>query len=361
VVTSGAIFLKSPDGTLVEFPAQKFDREDELQALVAEHPELLAGDVMTPGAPRRWMLISREMGVPDRADAPARWSADHLFVDQDAMPTIVEVKRSTNTEIRRKIVGQMLDYAANAVRYWPVDSLRSSFEQSCASRQRDPQSEIAELLGTEADLDLFWSQLEHNLETGSIRMVFVADEIPGELQRIVEFLNEGLDRAEVFAVAIPLHLDANGRRLLAPSLVGATEASRLSRKRSPHPGFESVLASSPEVVRVTHDRLVAWAADNGLSTRHTKANRYIEAEGITIASMQPQWGWLTVDLDLLRAAGKDREATEILEQLSRICGRNLTDRYPHVSCKVADEHWDELREVLERVVQIHRAETTSTG
>jgi len=40
-------------------------------------------------------------------------------LDQDAIPTIVEVKRSTDTRIRREVVGQMLGYAANAVVYCP--------------------------------------------------------------------------------------------------------------------------------------------------------------------------------------------------------------------------------------------------
>ena len=57
-----------------------------------------------------------------------RWSLDHLFVDQDAIPTFVEVKRSSDTRLRRQVVGQMLDYAANASAYWDAGRLRSSFE-----------------------------------------------------------------------------------------------------------------------------------------------------------------------------------------------------------------------------------------
>ena len=52
---------------------------------------------------------------------------DHLFLDQDSIPTIVEVKRSTDTRIRREVVGQLLDYAANAVVYWPVERLQAQF------------------------------------------------------------------------------------------------------------------------------------------------------------------------------------------------------------------------------------------
>jgi hypothetical protein len=43
----------------------------------------------------------------------AWWSLDHLVVDQDAVPTFVEVKRASDTPARREVVAQMLDYAAN--------------------------------------------------------------------------------------------------------------------------------------------------------------------------------------------------------------------------------------------------------
>jgi hypothetical protein len=55
-----------------------------------------------------------------------------LFVDRDGVLVLVEVKRSSDTRIRREAVGQMLDYAANAVRYWPVDVLRASYAQAHA-------------------------------------------------------------------------------------------------------------------------------------------------------------------------------------------------------------------------------------
>src|SRR4051794_12230288 len=39
----------------------------------------------------------------------SRWSLDHLFVDQEGVPTLVEVKRSSDTRARREVVAQMLD------------------------------------------------------------------------------------------------------------------------------------------------------------------------------------------------------------------------------------------------------------
>ena len=40
--------------------------------------------------------------------------------------------------------------------------------------------------------DAFWQKVSANLQNGKLRLLFVADEIPTELQRVVEFLNEQL-------------------------------------------------------------------------------------------------------------------------------------------------------------------------
>lgn len=124
-----------------------YDAEKTLQELLAKYPDLLAGEQINVEEPRRWLLITREMAVPGDEDGAARWSLDHLFLDQDAVPTLVEVKRSSDTRIRREVVGQMLDYAANAVAYWPVDKIRARFEARCETDKTIPEKTLAELLG----------------------------------------------------------------------------------------------------------------------------------------------------------------------------------------------------------------------
>src|SRR6185436_6507166 len=96
------------------------------------------------------------MSVPGDASGTGRWSVDHLFLDQAGVPTLVEVKRSTDTRIRREVVGQMLDYAANAVAYLPVESLRAAFEARCAAGSLQPAVELGAFLGSEVSAEDFW-------------------------------------------------------------------------------------------------------------------------------------------------------------------------------------------------------------
>ena len=186
-----------------------YDNEDVLQGLLAKFPDLLAGDQLPGVGARRWVLIDRESPVPDTEEGSGRWSVDHLFLDQDSVPTLVEVKRSSDTRIRREVVGQLIDYAANAVVYWPPGTLRAVFESRLEREGRDADAELAEVLGPDADAEAYWDQAAANLKAGRIRLVFVADEIPRELRRVVEFLNEQMV-AEVIAIEVKQYVGPDG-------------------------------------------------------------------------------------------------------------------------------------------------------
>jgi hypothetical protein len=89
---SGGIYLVQ-GGDLVEMAEQDYASEARLQELLAKYPNLLAGDQIDGDEPRRWLLLDREVSLATEEGGPGRWSVDHLFLDQDAVPTIVEAKR----------------------------------------------------------------------------------------------------------------------------------------------------------------------------------------------------------------------------------------------------------------------------
>ena len=224
------IFLISESNQLVPLNSSEYDSEELLQALLADHPDLLAGDQINPNQPRRWLLISREMGVPDQEAGSGRWSLDHLFLDQDAIPTLIEVKRSSDTRIRREVVGQMLDYAANGVAYWPVEELKKRFEQTHAAEGTDPLDHLTSFIGSEMEADTFWKNVKRNLQAGRIRLLFVADVIPQELKTIIEFLNEQMDPAEVLGVEVQQYGEDNDEfRAIVPRVVGQTTQASIRK------------------------------------------------------------------------------------------------------------------------------------
>jgi hypothetical protein len=269
---AGVIYLLKDGDQLVEMKEQAYDSEDLLQALLAQYPNLMAGDQIDSKAPRKWLLIKREKEVPGDESENGRWSVDHLFLDQDGVPTLVEVKRSSDTRIRREVVGQMLDYAANAVAYWSIDKIQAQFEANCTAQGSDPNEVLQMFLTEQTDQDQFWQNAKTNLQAGKIRMLFVADEIPAELRRVVEFLNSQMDPAEVLAIEIKQFV-GQGLKTLVPRVIGQT-AEAESKKSSRLTGEskqwdEASFFQTLEARRGMEETSVAreildWSKDRGL-------------------------------------------------------------------------------------------------
>lgn len=263
----GGIFHIDAEGRLVELTEEPYDSEDLLQSLLADYPALLAGDQISSDQPRRWLLVKREAGIPDQKEGQNRWSVDHLFLDQEAIPTFVEVKRSTDTRIRREVVGQMLDYAANAVVYWPLERIQSEFERSCEEREMDASEELARFLGEDEDPDRFWEHARTHLQAGRLRLLFVADRIPPELRRVVEFLNGQMERTEVLAVEIKQYTNSAGGRSLVPRVIGQTATSESTKRSVRAPGrrwdeatfLEDLELKSGEPAVEAARHLIDWA------------------------------------------------------------------------------------------------------
>ena len=154
-----------------------------------------------------------------------RWSVDHLVIDQDAVPTLVEVKRGDNTELRREVVGQMLDYAAHA-HLVSVGKMSATF-----MKQPNAYERLCKLLDDpEPDVDKFWEDVAENLQDRTIRLLFVADAIPDELAHIVEFLNEKMPDIQVLAVEIK-QFPGETTQTLVPRVIG-----RLAKPERSAPG-----------------------------------------------------------------------------------------------------------------------------
>ncbi len=241
-----------------------FRREADIQWLIAAHPEVLAGEAMTPDAPRRWLLVGVEVPVPDSAGG-ARWSLDILLIDQDARPTLVEVKRGSNPEVRREVLGQMLDYVAHAERYWPAEMLRERCEAAHADREGGFEGALAALLNEEEpDADKFWDNVDANLRAPNLRLLFAADGIPDELARVVEFLNAQMATVEVLAVDLR-RFEGEGAATLVPRVIGRGDKAARAPRSGAVKSRDEWLAALPEgafreTARTLLERAVAAGA-----------------------------------------------------------------------------------------------------
>ncbi len=257
-----SIYLRQGDA-LLEMREHPYEAETVLQELLADHPELLSES-------GGLLLVRREAPVSDAAQQLNAGWLDHLFLDRDGVPTLVEVKRSSDGRLRREVVGQMLDYAANAVAGWPEDTLRQWFAETCASA--DPEEALQEAFPEVQDVEAYWSRVRTNLSAGRLRLVFVADAIPAHLRRIVEFLNGQMQQTEVLAIEVKQYADERGEvQTLVPRVLGQTEAAQQAKGRHPTARWdrESILHDllerhGPHLVAVA-EAIFAWADARGLT------------------------------------------------------------------------------------------------
>lgn len=140
--TESVIYFDEHD-VAVELVAHRYDVEVELEDRLAKwSTQLIPGEQIKPEDPRRWLLVRQQF--PLRGRAGNDWSADILLLDQDGVPTIIEVKRADNRELRREVVGQVLDYAA-ALRYGGPDRIREEYEDRTSAGE-GPLSGLLEFL-----------------------------------------------------------------------------------------------------------------------------------------------------------------------------------------------------------------------
>jgi hypothetical protein len=225
-MSQGIIYMVDGDKLRRMTPSAP-ESEDRMQALVAQYPELITdgdGDLL---------LIAREPAIGD-GEAIARWALDHLFVTRDAVPVLVELKRASDTRIRREVVGQLIDYAANASAHWQAGTIAAAFAKTVGSDEADTL--LAGFIG-DRNPDEFWNQVDSNLKSGRVKLVFVADVIPRELAIVVEFLNSQM-RADVRAIELRWFEGEGGVTTLTPRVIGESEQTAAAKSRTRQPPME---------------------------------------------------------------------------------------------------------------------------
>jgi hypothetical protein len=206
------------------------DEDRELQQLLLLNPHLLPSRQIDPENPPRWLLVKREMPVPDPGSGSDRWSVDFLFVDHLAVPTLVECKRCDDTRSRREVIAQMLEYAANGQHYWGEGEL-ARYAAETAGGSENLFRWIQENNGSFSGIDDFFRAAEANLRESRIRLIFFLENSPPELRSLVDYLNRQLAATEVLLVEARLY-QAPAGRVVVPWLFGYTEQARVAKRES---------------------------------------------------------------------------------------------------------------------------------
>ncbi|HEY1780020.1 MAG TPA: hypothetical protein VGG79_06245 [Roseiarcus sp.] len=316
---TSTVFIIDDSNSLTKLNQTNYNSEDLFQTLLADHPSLLA-DASGPSG--RLLLVRREVPVPASEDELSRWSLDHLFIDGDGVPVLVEVKRAVDTRARRLVIAQMLDYAANGIVYWPISQIKDAFNATVVDAGGQPEEVLREFL-REGEAESFWQQVGANLRSGRIRMVFVADRIHQELRRIIEFLNEQMTPAELLAIEVA-QFTAHGMRLLTPRLIGATERAITAKAISPskppidEEGWLQTLRQlKGEEAARNAEKLLVWFKQQGFITGVTDSQDAIFAR-LVRPNGKPTWPFF-----IRRSTAKIETALQYLKDNPAFASENI--------------------------------------
>lgn len=294
-----SVYIVKPDGgTELMQEIMCKDEDRELQTLLEQNYDLLPGDQIDPDDPCRWMLVKREMPVPDPVTGTDRWSIDFLFLDQNAVPTFVECKRYADTRSRREVVGQVLEYVANAQRDWSRKMLHSVAENTAKQKNKTLETCVRELQVADfKTTESFFEKAENNLRNAVVRVVFFLEQAPQELKRLVEFLNSQMISSDVMLVEARQY-EKDGFKIVAPRLFGFTEQARRTKE------LTSAAARGKQPVATDWNSFSKNALSKGLSESTLASIRSLydacealSAEitwgrGVATGSFSPKWAAL---------------------------------------------------------------------
>ena len=251
----------------------------------------------------------------------------------------------------------MLDYAANGTWYWGQGTLAELFERTCADLGRDPAAVLEEVAGQDVDAQEFWDRAERNLRGGVVRLVFVADVIPDELDTVIEFLKTKTHDTEVYGVEVRRYGSGGAAECFVPRLIGATAAAQAD-KRSQTSLDEMLQNAEPDVITAA-ERLRFLGEEIRLPVRSAPASLRLTDSLGSVVLLYPTYRTVEFPLDLLYRAERHAEISQLLEALQQIAGatRQVSTKLPNVGVREALERWDTVAEIIRTLVRI-RAENT---
>jgi len=203
-----------------------FGDEAQLQKMLYDSPELIPTKLEGQAA-----VFTREAGLPGSG------STDLIGVDAQGNVLVVETKLARNSEIRRKVIGQVLEYAAYL---W-----RMEFEDFDNYFVHKEGKSLIDLLGDKdpkIDGEQLRKNVEDNLASGAFQLVIAVDAINPELEKIIAYVSNRGSGLQLEALELELYRPGQ-LEILVPKRYGQPTQPQPSKKMLT---FEQILDNCPD-------------------------------------------------------------------------------------------------------------------
>ena len=186
------------------------------QKLLFENPSLLRANEID-GTVKQLVPIARELETDNGI-------IDLLFIDSNGFIVVVETKLYRNPESRRKVVGQIIEYAAN-LSTWSYEDFCGAVRKATESSAADPIIEIFRKLKIDIDESGFAHSVTTNLQRGRMLLIVAGDEIQDSIVKMEQFFNQHAQLTFHFAaVELAVYELPDGKSFIVqPKVVAQTK------------------------------------------------------------------------------------------------------------------------------------------
>ena len=226
--------------------------ESELQHLLLDSPSVIPVDEIRESTSPLMVAVG-EFGLPGSG------STDALAFTSDGDVAIIECKLASNPESKRKVIGQILEYAAYlwGMSYEQVD-------EGVKKRRGKPLSELMKVaVASEWDEPSFQDGISETLRNGAFILIVVVDELNDELRRIIRYVNECSTSGYSLHALEVRRFRNKGVDMLVPHLYGASikRSSAAINKRWTESSFFERIESLEKKVSATARDIFDWSRD----------------------------------------------------------------------------------------------------
>lgn len=283
------------EGSKIRVLEQKLiENEALLQDVVERFPEVIALEDL--GVTEPFIVIGRE--VPTKAG-----NIDVLCIDGDGVLTVIETKLARNSQIRREVVGQILEYVAQLSKWRAHDVVQTAnkYLGSADIKNGEKKRTFLDLLDLEDKdetepffMDLY-DKIENNLRKGNIKLIIVSDSIPNTLKDTITFINS-FSNFDIYVLQIQ-SFQKDHMQIFAPTIFGFTHklAGGITSERiqwDEEKFFKSISSFNPEVVQSIR-KLYEFTQKNAASIKWGTGKIY-SSFSYTVDSVQKKFNIFTV-------------------------------------------------------------------
>ncbi|MDI3339315.1 MAG: hypothetical protein QJR03_02160 [Sphaerobacter sp.] len=260
----------------------RFPDEATLHTLVEQAPHILPLSGSTS-----LTIVGREVQLGNGAP-------DLLAVEPSGQRVVIEIKLLRNAEARRAVVAQAFTYAAHLRGLDPKAVEQQILGPHLRRRGHESLAGAVAANDQEGSFDptAFAQGLADSLTSGSFRIVFVLDDAPEELVRLVGYLESISNNLVINLIKVSAY-DIEGSQILVPQRLEPKRVPSevVPAKKRPASGgrltrgadvFLAAIDQAPPAHQPLLRQLAAWALD-------------LEREGLVeLSSYQGQSGILTL-------------------------------------------------------------------